>query len=146
MHSYNSNLFHWVFSTKERRPLIVPEIRDRLWAFLGGTARELAMKALMVGGIEDHAHLLISLPPTISVAEGIQKLKANSSRWVHETFPRHQRFGWQKGYGSFSIGISQVASTIAYIKNQAKHHRHMDFRQELAVFLEKHGLTLQDDD
>ena len=146
MHSYTSSLFHCVFCTKERRALIVPEIRDRLWAFLGGTARELGIKALMVGGIEDHAHLLLSLPATISLAEAIQKVKANSSRWVHQTFPKRELFDWQKGYGAFSIGIAQVDRTVRYIKDQPKHHRRTDFRQELATFLAKHGMTLREDD
>jgi REP element-mobilizing transposase RayT len=146
MHSYSSSLFHCVFSAKERRNLIVSKIRERLWAFLGGTARELGMKVLIVGGIEDHVHLLLSLPATISVAEAIHKLKANSSRWVHQTFPARRLFGWQKGYGAFSIGVAQAETTIQYIKNQQEHHRKIDFRQELAAFLEKHGLAFQDDD
>ena len=100
----------------------------------------------MVGGIEDHVHLLLSLPATITLAEAIQKLKANSSRWVHESFPARELFGWQKGYGAFSIGISQVETTIQYIKNQPKHHRRVDSRQELAAFVKRHGLTFYDDD
>jgi REP element-mobilizing transposase RayT len=114
MHSYCSNLLHVVFSTKERRRAIVPEIRDRLWAFMGGTARELGMSALIVGGVDDHAHLLLSLPPTIAIAEAVKKLKANSCRWLHENFPQRRSFQWQKGYGAFSVGISQVNETIAY--------------------------------
>ena len=146
MHSYSSSLFHCVFATKQRRRLIVPEIRERLWAFLGGTARELGMKALIVGGIEDHTHLLLSLPATISLAEAMQKVKANSSRWVHETSPTRALFSWQKGYGAFSIGITQVNATIQYIRNQAVRHRRVDFREELAAFVKKHGLTFYEDD
>ena len=125
--------------------MIVPEIRNRLWDYIGGTARELGMKSLVVGGIDDHAHLLLSLPSTICIAEAIQKIKANSSRWVHETFPHRELFGWQKGYGAFSIGIAQVDSTIAYIRGQETHHRRIGFRDEFVSFVERHGLVWQDD-
>ena len=132
MHSCHYSLFHCVFAALERRPLIVPEIRERLWAFLGGTARELGLKALIAGGIEDHVHVLLSLSSSISLAVALQKLKANSSRWVHQTFVARASFGWQRGYGAFSIGIAQVETTIRYIKNQERHHRKLCFQQELS--------------
>jgi len=90
-------------------------------------------------------HMLLSLPTTISVAVAVQKIKANSSRWVRETFPESQGFQWQKGYGAFSVGISQVENTIEYIKRQEQHHRCMDYRQEFISFLKKHGIELQDE-
>jgi REP element-mobilizing transposase RayT len=140
MHSYNSIYMHCVFSTKERRPFITSDIRDRLYAYLGGTARALGMKAMALGGVSDHVHVLLSLPGTLGVAEALQKLKANSSRWIHETFPECQEFEWQKGYGAFSIGMSQAETTIAYIRRQEAHHLKWDFREEFAGFLQKHGI------
>ncbi len=86
MHSLTSSLFHCVFSTKERAPLLSPEVRARLWPYLGGIARENGMRALAVGGVADHVHLLMSLPPTLSLAKAMQLLKGNSSKWLHETF------------------------------------------------------------
>ena len=143
MHSFVSCLMHCVFATKERRPLITPELQTRLWPYLGGIARENRMKALMIGGVEDHVHVLLSLPSTLSVAKAVQLIKGNSSKWIHETFPEHQSFEWQEGYGAFSIGISGVDDTVKYIQNQAEHHRKMSFKEEVAVFLKKHGMEYE---
>jgi putative transposase len=139
-HSDLSSLYHCVWSTKFRRRTIKPELRDRLWSYLGGIAHKNKMKALAIGGVEDHAHILLSLPSTIEIAKALQLLKGGSSRWVHETFPEHREFGWQEGYGAFSIGISQVDDTIKYIENQAYHHRRRTFQEEFIAFLEKHGI------
>ena len=144
MHSFVSCLMHCVFATKERRPLIKPELQARLWPYLGGIARENKMKALMIGGVEDHVHVLLSLPSTLSVAKAVQLVKGNSSKWIHETFPEHQSFEWQEGYGAFSIGISGVDDTVKYIQNQAEHHRKMAFKEEVAVFLRKHGMEYEE--
>jgi REP element-mobilizing transposase RayT len=98
------------------------------------------MKALAVGGVEDHVHLLLPLPSTLPIAKAIQLVKRASSKWVHETFPQHQDFAWQEGYGAFSIGVSQVDPTVAYIDSQAKHHRRRTFQEELLAILKKHGI------
>ncbi len=87
MHSFVSCLMHCVFSTKERRKLITPELQQRLYPYLGGIARENKMKALSIGGVENHVHVLLSIPSTLPIAKGIQLLKGNSSKWIHETFP-----------------------------------------------------------
>lgn len=106
MHSFTSCLMHVIFATRERRPFLRPELRQRLWPYLGGIARENRMKALCVGGVEDHVHVLISIPAVLSTAKAVQVLKGNSSKWIHETFPTLRDFGWQEGYGAFSIGQS----------------------------------------
>jgi REP element-mobilizing transposase RayT len=97
------------------------------------------MKTLAGGGVADHVHLLISLPATLSVAKAIQLLKGNSSKWIHETFPKMNGFAWQEGYGAFSIGVSGVAATVDYIGNQTEHHRQRTFREEFAAMLCRHG-------
>jgi len=102
------------------------------------------MKALAVGGVEDHVHTLISLPATLSVAEAIQLLKGNSSKWINDTFPTRNRFGWQKGYGAFSIGVSGIEATKSYIRNQTEHHRKRTFREEFRAMLRKHGLKYEE--
>ena len=139
-HSYISQLMHCVFSTKERRPIITPELQQRLWPYLGGIARENKIKALSIGGIEDHVHVLLSLPSTLSIAKAIQLIKGGSSKWIHDNFPEHRLFSWQEGYGAFSIGISDVERTITYIENQKEHHHKMDFKQEFIAFLKKYGI------
>jgi putative transposase len=96
------------------------------------------MKALAVGGMSDHIHLLLSLLPAMPVAKAIQPIKAGSSKWMHEKGA--VRFEWQVGYGAFTLGISQVPATVRYILNQEKHHAKKSFAQEWKMFLERHGL------
>ena len=138
-HTYCSSLFHCVFSTKDRRKAIVPELAERLWAYLGGIARENGMKALAVGGAEDHIHLLLSLPSTITIAEAMQKIKGGSSLWLHQSCGL-AAFEWQKGYGAFTISVSQLDATVAYIAGQADHHRKRDFQTEFLAILKQHGI------
>jgi putative transposase len=139
-HTYASSLFHCIFSTKERRRTIRPDLQTRLWPYLGGIARENNIKCLAVGGFEDHIHLLLSLPSTITVARTMQLIKGGSSKWIHDEFTEHQQFAWQEGYGAFSIGTSQVNDTKRYIDNQQEHHRTRTFQEEFIAILEKHAI------
>ena len=86
-HSYANCLFHCVSSTKERRKIITPDLRDRLYPYMGGIARENDMKSFAIGGTDDHVHLLLSIPATLAVAKAIQLIKGGSSKWIHDTFP-----------------------------------------------------------
>jgi REP element-mobilizing transposase RayT len=133
-----SSYFHCVFSTKERRPLITPELRERLWPFLGGIARQNKMKAIEVGGVADHVHILLSLPATMPVAKAMQLIKGGSSKWIHETFPDQRAFAWQEEYGAFSVSVSQLDKTIEYVRGQEAHHRKLTFQEEFLVLLKKH--------
>ena len=139
-HSYVSSFFHCVFSTKEREANISVDLQERLWPYIGGIAKENKMKAIAIGGTRDHLHVLLSLPSTLAIAKVIQLIKGASSKWVHETFPSRQLFSWQEGYGAFSIGISQLQETIAYIQSQDVHHRRVTFQEEFMAFLKKHGM------
>ena len=131
---------HCVFSTKDRRKALSTDLRERLWPYLGGIARENGIKALAVGGTDDHVHLLLSLPATMSIAKVIQLIKGGSSKWIHDTFPTHQEFAWQAGYGAFSVAVSGIDQTVAYINRQEAHHQTQSFRDELLGFLERHGI------
>ena len=102
------------------------------------------MKALAIGGASDHVHMLLSLPATLSVAKAMQLLKGNSSKWIREAFPKMRFFAWQEGYGAFSVGVSGVDRTVAYIRNQAEHHRTRSFREEYAAMLKKHGFPFEE--
>jgi putative transposase len=139
--SYVSSHFHCVFSTKARRPLIPPPLRDRLWPFLGGIARENQMTAIEIGGMPDHVHILLSLPSTLSIAKALQFIKGGSSKWVHDTFPEHRLFGWQVKYGAFGVSVSLLDKTIEYIKNQEEHHRKVTFQEEFLAFLKRHRVA-----
>jgi len=138
-HSYTSSLFHCVFSTKNRETTLHPEIRERLWPFIGRIARENEMRALEVGGVSDHAHMLLSLPSTMPIAKAMQLIKAGSSKFVHETFGK-RHFASQQGYGAFSVSVSAVDAKVEYIRRQEEHHRKASFRDEFLAFLEKHGI------
>jgi REP element-mobilizing transposase RayT len=107
---------------------------------MGGIAKQNRIKALAIGGIEDHVHLLLSLPSTISLSKAIQLIKGGASKWIHDTFPQHRDFSWQEGYGAFSIGITQLDDTVAYIERQAEHHQRHCCQDEFFAFLRKHGI------
>ena len=143
MHSFVSCLMHCVFSVKERCKLISPDVQERLYPYLGGIARENKMKALSIGGVEDHVHALVSLPSTLSVAKAVQLLKGNSSKWIHQTFSNQRLFEWQEGYGAFSIAVSGIEDTVRYIQSQREHHQAHSFEDELIVFLDKHGIAYE---
>ena len=137
-HTYVSELVHCVFSTKERRNLISAEVQPDLWAFLGGVARKNGFNALIVGGTENHVHILLSLPATMPLAKAVQLVKGASSHWMNEKFGKG--FSWQEGYGAFTLGVSQKGDTIDYIRNQAEHHRKRNFEEEFVAFLKKNGV------
>lgn len=140
-HSYVSLMVHYVFSTKNRQKIITPDLEERLWPYMGGIARENKMKALAIGGIEDHAHVFLSLPSTLSISKAIQLIKGGSSKWVSETFLTHREFEWREGYGAFSVSISHVDDTIAYVNTQHAHHRQQTFEEEYRAILKKHGIA-----
>ena len=139
--SYVSSHLHCVFSTKERRPIITPALRERLWPFLGGIARQNKMKAIEIGGMPDHVHILLSLPSTVSIAKAMQLVKGGSSKWVHDTFPEHHLFNWLVKYGAFGVSQSLLEKTIGYIRNQENHHRKMTFQEEFLALLKKHRIA-----
>jgi putative transposase len=130
---------HCVWSTKNREPYLTPPLRERLWPYLGGVARQNKIKTLAIGGAADHVHVLLSLLATLSIAKATQLRKGNSSKWIHETFPKMRYFAWQEGYGTFSVSISGVEATVAYIRNEAAHHGTRSFREELVTMLRGHS-------
>jgi putative transposase len=142
-HTFYSLLFHCVFSTKERRPIIPAEMKDRLWPYMAGIARLNHFKALAVGGMPDHAHVLVSLPTNVHISKAIQLIKGGSSKWLNDHL-EHRAFAWQDGYAAFSIGISQLGNTIRYINNQERHHKRMTADEELARMLERHGISAEE--
>jgi putative transposase len=137
-------MIHFVWSTKDREPYLDSRLRNRLWPYLGGIARENDMKALAIGGTNDHVHVLVCIPSVLSVGKAAQLLKGNSSKWIHETFPKLRSFAWQKGYGAFSIGASGIDATVEYIRNQTEHHRKRSFREEFVAMLRKNALLYEE--
>lgn len=140
-HTYSLLLYHIVFSTKERRPTITPSLEPDLHAYLGGIVREIGGRPLAVGGVADHVHLLVQLPPRIAPADAARVVKTNSSKWVHEE-RLEPGFRWQDGYAAFSVSESGRDRLTRYItfRGQAEHHRKQTFQEELIELLERHGI------
>lgn len=137
-HTYSNLVTHCVFSTKERKKQIRAEVEADLWAYMGGIARANKIKPIAIGGVEDHAHILISVPASMDVSRAVQLIKGGSSKWFRE---KHLcDFAWQQGFGAFSVSASQVTKTMAYIANQKAHHLKMDFKAEFITLLKKHGV------
>ena len=139
--SYVSNHVHMVFSTKDRVRTIPEAIQPKLWAYMAGIATNHGMRALAIGGTQDHVHALVALPATMSIAKGVQVVKSNASRWLNEE--RRTRFEWQDGYFACSVSRSQISRVMKYIANQHVHHQKRDFAVEMAWLLKAHGLQNQ---
>ena len=107
---------------------------------MGGIVRNLKATALNINGPMDHVHLLVVLPPTLCMSDFLRDLKSNSTGWVREQGPKRFAFGWQIGYGAFSVSESNVEEVKAYIANQEEHHRIMSFQEEFVSLLKKHGI------
>ena len=143
-HSYSNLLIHVAFSTKGRARSIDAPIQPDLWAYMGGIVREMRGTARLINGVQDHVHMLISLPADISLADCLRVVKTNSSRWIHEAFPHHRSFAWQTGYGAFSVSASNEKQVFRYIQDQERHHRRMTFEQEFISLLRKHAISFDE--
>jgi REP element-mobilizing transposase RayT len=139
--TYYSLHYHVVFSTKERRPLIKPTWRPRLHEYLGGTARGLDAVAEMVGGVEDHVHLLLSLKTVHAPADLVRELKKASSNWVAEHHAKD--FEWQEGYSIFTVSWTHVEAVRHYIAGQEEHHGRLPYIEEIQQLFEKNGVKYE---
>ncbi len=138
--SYTSLFTHVIFSTHNREPLLKSALRERLFAYMGGIARANKIKAVSIGGVMDHAHMLVLVPANIPVAKAVQLIKGGSSKWLHENHTSLNNFAWQEGYGAFSISASQVPEVAAYIAEQEEHHRIKSFQEEYLSFLKEYNV------
>lgn len=136
-HSYSMNAQHCVWSTHMRKKMIPPELESQVWAYIKMTGENHKIMVLACNGMSDHAHALIMLPATMSVAKALQILKANSSRYIEE---HGVNFDWQQGYGAFSVCKSQIERVKQYISNQKEHHQKRNFEEEFLALLEAHAV------
>jgi len=130
-----------IFCTKNREKRISPELQPKLWPYMAGIARNHGFEAIKIGGVQDHVHALVLLPPTIPLAKAVQVLKACSSKWLDDTVASGRDFAWQEGYGAFSVSASQTQGVIKYIENQVAHHSKQSFEDEFLEFLKKYGVA-----
>jgi putative transposase len=138
-HTSGNILLHMIFSTAGRRPLIRPEFRDDLFAYLGGIVREIRGTALIINGMQDHVHLLVRIRPAQSAADLARVVKTNSSGWVRAKW--NSSFAWQTGYGVFSVSESNVETVTKYIAQQEQYHKKQSFQEEFVAFLKKNNLA-----
>ncbi len=138
--SLSSLYVHLVFSTKNRIPLITPEIRSRLWAYLGGICSALNCHPVQIGGTDDHVHILCALSRDVAVKDLIAKIKADSSRWIKAQSMPISDFYWQSGYGAFSVNPQECHAAVQYIANQMEHHKKRSFQEEFLLFLKKYNV------
>jgi REP element-mobilizing transposase RayT len=142
--TYSQILLHVVSSTKHREPWITTDFAERLYPYIGGIVR--AEKGVLydIGGVEDHVHLCLRWRPDESVSDLMRAVKARSSLWVHQTFPKLSAFAWQKGYSVFSVSKSEEEAVKKYIAGQVEHHQKEDFKSELLRLLCAHGVEFDE--
>jgi len=142
--TFHNLKFHLVFSTKGRQPWLTNDIRPRVHEYLGGIIRGERGKLIEIGGVADHVHILFGWRTDEAISTLTRNLKANSSRWIHETFPTLTAFAWQEGYSVFTVSQSQVERVRHYIQGQEEHHRIKPFREELLEFLRSHEIEFDE--
>ena len=143
-HTFTNLSYHAIFSTKDRRPLIKEDFRDRLFGYIGGILDQRDGRLIRAGGTADHVHLLFQVPASKSLAEIMRAVKAISSKWIHETFSDASGFSWQSGYAAFTVSQSALSKVAAYIENQKEHHRIQTFDDEYKAFLDRHDIEYDD--
>ena len=133
-------LYHVIFSTKHRVPIISTALSHELYSYMAGIVNGEGGKMLLVGGAEDHVHGLIKLKPSQTLSTVVQKLKGHSSKWLNKSKKIEGRFSWQSGYAAYSVSRSLFPAVCRYIENQAEHHRKLSFEDEYTKLLQKHGV------
>jgi REP element-mobilizing transposase RayT len=141
-HTYTNFLYHIVFSTRERLPLISRELKPRLYDHIGETVRGLGGIQLETGGMADHVHILIKLKPAIQFSDLILELKSNTSKWANEV--TNGCFEWQDGYAAFTVGESQVENVRRYIRDQEAYHLGIGFEDEFKDLLRNSGIDFDE--
>lgn len=135
-------LIHLTYSTSARTPWLKLEDRPALFAYKAGILKQWDSPALVIGGVADHVHVLFSLSRNHSLAKIVEEIKKGSSKWLKGRGPSYSDFEWQKGYGAFSVSVSNVEQVNKYIENQEEHHRVRSFKEELLALLQRHGMEI----
>ena len=138
MSTHQQLLYHIVFSTKNRKNYLIDGLREEVFAYMAGAAKELGGFAIKVGGYYDHAHLLVRIPAKIAVSDFVGRLKASTSKHVNDSNSSILKFGWQDGFGAFTVSVSKKDRVYRYIEGQMEHHANEDFQQEYIRLLDKH--------
>ena len=130
-------ILHLVFSTKERRPWIKPDVEEELYQYIFGVGRNLGCPIIKINGVEDHIHVLIQLGRTTPISKLISEMKSSSSRWIKTKGDHYKDFSWQGGYGGFSVSRPNLEGAKKYLSLQKEHHKTMTFKEELLAMLKR---------
>ena len=136
--------YHLVFSTKDRERHLTIDIQEELYRYIAGVIKGEEGFLISIGGMEDHVHILCTIPAKISVSNMLKHIKGNSSSWLHERFPNVSFHKWQSGFGAFSVSQSQIDKVKEYIQNQKEHHKEFDFKDEFRNLLKRHGISFDE--
>ena len=142
--TYTKLLYHIIFSTKRREPLVTDGLRDDLYSYIGGIIRKKNGMLEQIGGMPVHLHVLVRIRPDMSVSEIVRLVKANSSKWANERPDSRGRFGWQEEYAAFTVSSSQLPAIRSYVRQQADHHRNRTFQEEYLEFLRRHEIEFDE--
>jgi len=142
--TYFQLLYHVVWSTKNRLPLIQPAFKERLYEYIGGTLRQKNCCLVEIGGMPDHIHLLVAIPPKQSISEITRNVKSSTAYWLNHKVLKNSKFGWQDGYGVFTVSSSNQNTVKRYIQNQEEHHRKRTFKEEFLALLNAHHISFDE--
>jgi putative transposase len=126
-----------VFAVKGRENFLLSNFRKELFEYISGILKGIGQFPLAVNGNKDHVHIFFEMNPTSSLSDVMEKVKANSSKWINSNKFVPGKFEWQRGYSGFTYSRSQRNDVIQYIMNQEKHHKSKTFREEYLEMLKK---------
>ncbi len=139
-HTFSNFLYHIVWSTKNREPLIRKELKPRVHGYIRTVVNAEGANLLFINGVDDHVHLLVATPATMLIPSLVEKVKPTSTKWFRRSFPEATNFSWQEGYGAFTVAKSILPGVIKYIENQEEHHKTMTYKEEFLRFLDEQGI------
>ena len=138
-------VLHVVFSTKHHVPFLRdPDLRSRLHAYIAGALQSIGCEPILIGGVEDHLHILCNLSRSVTIAALVEESKKGSSKWMKNQGTAYRDFYWQNGYGAFSVSESKVEKVRTYVANQEEHHRERSFQDEYRALCAKHGVAIDE--
>ena len=139
-HSFCKIYTHSIFSTKDRQRWLDESVRSRVHGYLATIARKLGCSYVVVGGVEDHVHILTEISKNVNLANMVGRMKEGSSKFIKTLGAEYEKFYWQSGYSVFSLGPTRVDDVKSYIERQVEHHRRQTFKEEYLAFLKRYGI------
>lgn len=135
---------HITFSTKKRQSLIKDDIQTILFEYIGGICKGMECNPIIVGGCNDHIHVLCLLSRKVTQMKLLEEIKKQSSKWIKTKSSNCSDFYWQNGYGIFSVNPSEIDVVVKYIQNQEEHHKKKTFQDEFRAFLKKYNIDFDE--